>query len=57
MSQLAAQRDQIVNGLKNQAGRDRRDLFNDGLVDTLVKQKKIKIHDDNIKRLVSAYRS
>jgi peptidyl-prolyl cis-trans isomerase D len=57
MSQLAAQRDQIVNGLKNQAGRDRRDLFNDGLVDTLVKQKKIRIHDDNIKRLVSAYRS
>jgi hypothetical protein len=57
MTQLAAQRDQIVNSLKSQASRERRDLFTDGLVDALVKQKKIKIHDDNIKRLVSAYRS
>jgi peptidyl-prolyl cis-trans isomerase D len=56
MTQLAAQREQIVSSLKNRAGRERRDLFTDGLVDTLVKQKKIKIHDDNIKRLVSAYR-
>ena len=57
MSQLASQRDQIVGGLKNRAGRERRELFSDGLVDMLVKQKKIKIYDDNIKRLVSAYRS
>jgi peptidyl-prolyl cis-trans isomerase D len=57
MTQLAAQREQIVNGLKTKAGRERRELFTDGLVDTLVKQKKIKIHDDNIKRLVSAYKS
>ncbi len=57
MTQLAAQRDQIVNNLKSGAGRERRDLFTEGLVSMLVKQKKIKIHDDNIKRLVSAYRS
>ncbi len=57
MSQLPAQREQIVGGLKTRAGRDRRELFMDGLVDSLVKQKKIKIHDDNIKRMVSAYRS
>jgi peptidyl-prolyl cis-trans isomerase D len=57
MERLAGQRESIVNSLKNQAGRDRRELFTDGLVDTLVKQKKIKIHDDNIKRLVSSYRS
>jgi peptidyl-prolyl cis-trans isomerase D len=57
MTRLADQRDSIVNSLKSQAGRDRRELFTDGLVDTLVKQKKIKIHDDNIKRLVAAYRS
>ncbi len=57
MTQLAAQREQIVNNLKAGASRERRDLFTDGLVSTLVKQKKIKIHDDNIKRLISAYRS
>lgn len=57
MTQLPAQREQIVNNLKSRASRERRDLFTDGLVSTLVKQKKIKIHDDNIKRLVSAYRS
>jgi parvulin-like peptidyl-prolyl isomerase len=57
MTQLAAQREQIVSGLKSKASRERRELFTDGLVDSLVKQKKIKIHDDNIKRLVSAYKS
>jgi peptidyl-prolyl cis-trans isomerase D len=57
MSQLPAQRDQIVGNLKNRAGQERRDLFTDGLVQMLVKQKKITIHDDNIKRLVSGYRS
>ncbi len=57
MSQLAAQHDQIVSVLKSQAARQRRELFTDGLVETLVKQKKIKIHDDNIKRMVASYRS
>lgn len=57
MTQLAAQREQIVNGIKSRSGRERRDLFTEGLVDTLVKQKKIKIHDDNIKRMVAGYRS
>jgi peptidyl-prolyl cis-trans isomerase D len=57
MSQLPAQHDQIVSFLKSQAARERRDLFTDGLVDMLVKQKKIKIHDDNIKRMVAGYRS
>jgi len=57
MTQLASQRDQIINNLKNRAARERRDLFSDGLVNMLVKQKKIKIHDDNIKRLVAGYRS
>jgi peptidyl-prolyl cis-trans isomerase D len=56
MSLLPAQREQIVGGLKTRAGRDRREIFMDGLVDSLVKQKKIKIHDDNIKLMVSAYR-
>lgn len=57
MSQLAAQREQIIVGLKNQAARDRRELFTEGLVDTLKKQKKIKVHDENIKLLVASYRS
>jgi len=33
---------------ENQGRASSRELFTDGLVDTLVKQKKIKIHDDNI---------
>jgi hypothetical protein len=57
MSQLPGQHDQIVSFLKSQAARERRDLFSDGLVNMLVKQKKIKIHDDNIKRMVAGYRS
>ncbi len=57
MTQLASQREQIVNSIKSRNGRERRELFTDGLVDALVKQKKIKIHDDNIKRMVAGYRS
>ena len=56
MSQLPAQREQIVSNLKARAARERRELFTDGLVNMLVKQKKIKIYDDNIKRMVAAYR-
>ena len=56
LADLPAQRDQIVGSIKGRVARDRRQMFSDGLVDALVKSKKLKIYEDNIKRLTAAYR-
>lgn len=57
LTQLPAQRDQLLNSVKGRAAADRRDLFIDGLIDAMTRDKIIKIHGDNIKRLLSAYGS
>jgi peptidyl-prolyl cis-trans isomerase D len=56
LTALAAQRDQLLQALKQRRMRERKDLFNDGLVNELVKEKKLKLNEDNIKRLVTSYR-
>ena len=50
------QRVQIRDEIKGQKGRDRNTLFDAGLRDTLVKQGKIKYHNDVISRLLASYR-
>lgn len=57
MTQLAAQRASILEELKRQRARDRSELFRAGIVEELTRKKKIKIYEDNIKRLVAAYSS
>jgi peptidyl-prolyl cis-trans isomerase D len=55
MSQLPAQRSTIRDEIKSQRARDRNMLFEAGVKDMLVKQGKIKIHQDVINRLLAGY--
>jgi peptidyl-prolyl cis-trans isomerase D len=55
-SLLAGQRDDIVLGLKRKKGNERRDLFQDSILARLLKEGKVKKHEDTIKRLLAAYR-
>jgi peptidyl-prolyl cis-trans isomerase D len=57
MSQLPAQRSAIRDEIKTQRARDRNTLFESGVKDMLIKQGKIKIHQDVINRLISNYRT
>jgi peptidyl-prolyl cis-trans isomerase D len=57
MSQLAAQRSEIRDEIKSQKARERNTLFESGLKDMLIKQGKIKIHQDVITRLIANYRT
>lgn len=55
LTQLAAQRGAITQQLKARRAQDRRDLFVDGIVSELTKGKKIKVYEENIKLLSSAF--
>jgi peptidyl-prolyl cis-trans isomerase D len=57
MSQLPAQRNVIRDEIKSQRARDRNTLFESGVKDMLIKQGKIKIHQDVINRLIGNYRT
>jgi peptidyl-prolyl cis-trans isomerase D len=56
MAKLGEERNRIREDLKNQKNRDRAMLFEAGLKDSLIKQGKIKIHQDVINRLIAQYR-
>jgi peptidyl-prolyl cis-trans isomerase D len=57
LSQLPAQRNAIRDEIKTQRARDRNTLFENGVKDMLIKQGKIKIHQDVINRLIANYRT
>ena len=57
LSKLPEQRVALRDEIKSQKGRDRDSLFEAGLRDALIKQGKIKIHQDVINRLLASYRS
>ncbi|MEJ5370043.1 MAG: peptidylprolyl isomerase [Bryobacteraceae bacterium] len=57
MTQFAIQKQAILQELKGLRARDRSELLRAGIVEELTRKKKIKIYEDNIKRLVSAYSS
>lgn len=57
MTQLASQRAAILEELKGQRARARSELFRAGIVEELTRKKKVKIYEDNVKRLVAAYSS
>jgi len=57
LSQMAAQRSTIRDEIKSQRARERYTLFESGVKDMLIKQGKIKIHQDVITRLIANYRT
>lgn len=57
LSKLAGEREGIITGIKQRKFTERRDLFQDGLVAQLVKQGKVKINEEAIKRLQNSYGS
>ncbi len=54
---LPAQRSAIRDDIKSQRARDRNILFENGVKDLLIKQGKIKIHQDVINRLIANYKT
>jgi hypothetical protein len=57
LSQLPAQRSIVRDEIKSQRARERNTLFESGVKDMLIKQGKIKIHQDVINRLIGNYRT
>jgi hypothetical protein len=57
LSQLGAERSIIRDEIKSQRARERNTLFETGVKDMLIKQGKIKIHQDVINRLIGNYRT
>ena len=57
MAKLAEQRSVIRDDIKTQNARERNTLFESGVSDALIKQGKMKIHQDVINRLIANYRS
>jgi hypothetical protein len=55
-AKLEDDRKTILAIIKERKLRERREMFEEGLVRTLKTQGKVKIHDDAIKRFVTAYR-
>jgi peptidyl-prolyl cis-trans isomerase D len=56
MGQLAGQRDKIREEIKGQKARIRGTLFQDGLLEELVRQGKVKLHQDVINRIIGSFR-
>ncbi len=56
MTKLAAERDSFLIEIKKKKASERRELFEDGIVEALTHEGKIKIHENAIRRLMAAYR-
>ena len=52
---LNNERDNIVSTIRERKLRERRELFEEGLVKSLTDDGKIKIYDDAVKRLIASY--
>jgi peptidyl-prolyl cis-trans isomerase D len=57
LTALAGIRDQMLQTLKQRRAAERVEMFRDGIVQELIRQKKVKIYEDNVKRLVANYAS
>lgn len=55
LTQLAAERDEIVKTLKSEKSRMRRELLYDGVVNALVKEKRVKVYEDAIKKIAASF--
>jgi peptidyl-prolyl cis-trans isomerase D len=57
MSQLPAQRSQIIETLKGEKARERNTIFETGLVEALERQGVVKLHPEVVARIISSFRS
>ncbi len=56
MSLLPEQREELLERLRSQKTRERRELLEDAVLTRLIKEGKVKIHENVVKRLASNYR-
>jgi len=57
MTKLADDRINLITGIKGRKAQERKDLFEDGLVNRLIDKGKVKINQDVIRRLIESYRA
>lgn len=57
MSRMAEDRINLITGIKGRKAQERKDLFEDGLVNRMIDKGKVKINQDNIRRLIDSYRA
>lgn len=57
MTKLPAERDELATQIKRKKAGERRELFDDGVVAALIREGKLKIHENAVRRLVGAYRT
>ncbi|MFN0102402.1 MAG: peptidylprolyl isomerase [Bryobacteraceae bacterium] len=57
LSKLAEDRINLITGIKGRKAQERKDLFEDGLVNRLIDRGKVKINQDVIRRLIDSYRA
>lgn len=57
LTELANTRTALTEALKQRRARERRDLFSEGILNELLRKKKVKIYDENVKRLTDRFRS
>ncbi|WP_321473868.1 peptidyl-prolyl cis-trans isomerase [uncultured Paludibaculum sp.] len=55
LTALAGSRQALIQELKSRRATERRELFGDGVVQALIKEKRLKMYDDNIKKLIASY--
>jgi peptidyl-prolyl cis-trans isomerase D len=55
MNAFAAQRDSVILQLKSKKAQERKDLFQDSILTKLIKEGKVKRHNDTLKRLMASY--
>ncbi len=56
MAKLAGERAKLLEAIKRRKASERREIFEDGILSQLVREGKVKIHDNAVKRLVASYR-
>lgn len=57
LSQMTASRIDLVTAVKGRKAQERKDLFEDGLVNSMIDKGKVKINQDVIRRLIDSYRA
>ncbi len=57
MSKMAEDRINLITGIKGRKAQERKDLFEDGLVNRMIDKGKVKINQDVIRRLIDSYRA
>jgi peptidyl-prolyl cis-trans isomerase D len=57
LEKLASERESVLKAINDRRGRERSELFTDGLMEALRKEGKVKIFDENRKRLLASFGS